>query len=304
MTWVIRLVDRLKLTFNFNKVNSPANKNKVTGTVNGDQQIIQTGSCSEVHVHQGISRKEVQVLVNEIHARRVAEFKGEAIKIFDERAQEAEQRILNKLFTELPDEHLAKLKDPSAQLSLSVAIKNSGLLKTKELQELLANLVVKKISSTGQEQKIEESIYQRAITILPELTTSQLKILTLWLLTVQWNLAHVIDFNHFATLFLENGVNYFLDFNQSDVELLHLTSIGCANILTLRTSDLGTLLNKKYPSIFPHVADVESLLSGHEIGRKLVRIWKKSLIRSMTLTPLGLAIAITYFDQIKGSNKI
>lgn len=303
MVWFNKVIDKLKFIFNVNRVNSPTNKNNIKNTVNGNPQIIQPAAGSQVNICQGMSRDDVHALMNEQRVKIIADFRGEAIDIFSERSQETERRIVDKLFAELPREHLAKLKDPSAQLSLSTAIKNSGLLKTKDLQELLANLVIKKISSAGKEQEIEESIYQKAITVLPELTTSQLKILTLWLLTQQWRLVNIKEFVHFTIAYLEKGIKPFLDFNRSDAEFWHLTSIGCANIVTIITSNLDQLLKNKYPEVFQKEENVESLLSSNETGKRLVEIWKNSLIRSMTPTPVGLVIATTYFDQVNGNKK-
>lgn len=296
--YIGKIIDKLKLCLNFSKTNSPTTKNVAENKENGEQQVIQQASGSQVNIYNGVTRDEVQTLLNEQRTKIISEFKGEAINIFNQRSQEAEHRIVDKLFTKLPSEYLVKLKEPDFQLSLSTAIKNSGLLKTKALQELLANLVVKRISSSGKEQELEETIYQRAITILPELTISQLKILTLWVLIQKWTLLNVRGFEHFVVKYLENGVKSFLDFNQSDAEFWHLTTIGCANIVTITTTDLAQLLRNKYPEVFQKENNVEILLSSNETGKRLVEVWKNSLLRSMTPTPVGLVIATTYFDQV------
>ena len=178
MQWFKNLIEKLSLIFKFNKTNSPSFKVTTKTNIENRAEGINT-QIGQVNIHQGLSYTEAKDLIVSVVDQKLVAFRDEAKAVYEERANEFVKLLISKI-KELPENEIAKLKQPDTQLTLIEAAKISGRKQDEELRNLLANLVVSRIKNdkTGKEE-LKNIVYNEAISTINKLTIDQLKIITL-----------------------------------------------------------------------------------------------------------------------------
>lgn len=176
--WFKNLIEKLSFIFKFSKINSPSVKLTSKTKIENKAEEVNT-QIGQVNIHQGLSYTEAKDLIVSVVDQKLVAFRDEAKAIYKERANEF-VRLLTSKIKELPENEMAKLKEPDTQLTLLEAAKISGRKQDENLRNLLANLVVSRIKNdkTGKEE-LKNIVYNEAISTINKLTVDQLKIITL-----------------------------------------------------------------------------------------------------------------------------
>ena len=235
------IFEKIKIKFDFKKVNSPSLKieNKAEGV---ETQI------GQLNIQQGLTYSEVKDLVTSVIDQKLIAFKDEAKVIYYQRTEKFKKLITDKI-KNLPEEEIAKLKEPDTQLTLIEAAKISGRKQNEELRNLLANLVVSRIKNdkSGKEE-LKNIVYNEAILTVNKLTVDQLKIITLCYLLKDTSYGGIVSWNTFNN-YLNTHIKPFLGFKNTNAEFQHIEYAGCGSI-GIGSWDLINIYRLQYSFLF------------------------------------------------------
>lgn len=360
ISWIKNIIEEIKITFDFKKVNSPSLK------IENKAEEVQA-QIGQVNIQQGLTYSEAKDLIISVVDQRLIDFKDEAEAIYNERTSEFKNLLTEKI-KDLPEEEIAKLREPDTQLTLLEAAKISGRKQNDELRNLLANLVVSRIKNdkTGKEE-LKNIVYNEAISTINKLTIDQLKIVTLCYLLRYTSYSEIISWDTFKN-YLNTSVKPFLGFKNTDAEFLHIVYAGCGstgigssglinifkhdysflffNLVEKNQIDEITLsdeikkeivaldtkedkyffkfknktnledylkekkvdeeVTKKLVSIYEnHIKNNDEvkkkIIEETDIGKELIELWEKSVLKHLSLTSVGIAIGASYFEQTTGA---
>lgn len=264
--WFKNIVERIKVAFNFNKVNSPSLKIKNEAKNVGAQ-------VGQITVHEGLSYSEAKDLILSVVDQKLVEFKDEAATTFKKRTDEFKM-LLSEKIKDLPEQDMAKLREPDTQIALLEAAKISGRKQNDELRNLLANLVVSRIKNdkTGKEE-LKNIVYNEAISTVSKLTTDQLKIITLCYLTRYTIYGGIVSWDTFKN-YLNTHIEPFINFKNTNAEFQHIEYAGCGSI-GIGSWNLADTYKRQYSFLFLNLiekAKIEDLSLPEEIKNELLRL--------------------------------
>jgi len=218
-SWIKNLIEKINISFSSKKINSPSVKIKNETENRIDKAII----------YQGLSYSDAKDLVESVIDQKLMVFKNEAKLEYENRANEFGSLLKEKL-SGLPEEEIAKLKDPDTQLALLEAATISGRKQNKDLRGVLADLVIHRIKNdqTGKEE-LKNIVYNEAISTIGKITSDQLKIITLCYLLRYVSFLNINSWEAFQGYFSKN-ISPFIDFNNSDSQFQHIEYAGCGSI--------------------------------------------------------------------------
>lgn len=222
ISWLKNIVEKIKVTFDFRKVNSPSLKLE-----NKAREV--TNQIGQVNIQHGLTYSEAKDLVSSVVDQKLIAFKDEAESTHIQRTDE-----FKKLFTEkikdLPEAEISKLREPDTQLTLMEAAKISGRKQSEELRNLLANLVVSRIKNDNSgKEELKNIVYNEAISTINKLTIDQLKIITLCYLLRYTSYSGIISWDTFKN-YLNTHIKPFLGFKNTNAEFQHIEYAGCGSI--------------------------------------------------------------------------
>ncbi|MFH1048173.1 MAG: LPO_1073/Vpar_1526 family protein [Patescibacteria group bacterium] len=359
ISWFKNIIEKIKLTFDFKKVNSPSLKieNKADG--------VKT-QIGQLNIQRGLTYSEVKDLVISVVDQKLISFHDEAKTIYDKRTDEFKKLLMDKI-KDLPEEEIVKLKEPDTQLTLVEAAKISGRKQNEELRNLLANLVISRIKNdkSGKEE-LKNIVYNEAISTVNKLTVDQLKIITVCYLLKYTSYNGIVSWDTFRN-YLNTHIKPFLNFKNTNAEFQHIEYAGCGSI-GIGSWNLINIYKQQYSFLFFNlvekdqidglalsdeikneifVLDVKedkyfvrfknkteldkyfknkkidkeiiiklvSIYENHiknneeikkkiveetDIGKELIDLWEKSVLKHLSLTSVGIAIGASYFEQIVG----
>jgi hypothetical protein len=171
MHWFKNIIEKLTLVFNSNKINSPSYKST-------NKKIIENRAELQI-INQGLTYDQAKDLITSVVDQKLIALKNEAKEVYEERVEEF-VKLLNDKIKGLPEDEIAKLKEPDTQVTLIEAARISGRKQNSELRNLLSNLVLNRIKNdkTGKEE-LKNIVFNEAISTVNKLTVDQLKIITL-----------------------------------------------------------------------------------------------------------------------------
>lgn len=244
------IIERLKITFDFKKVNSPSLKieNKV------DEVKTQIG---QVNIQHGLTYSEAKDLVTSVVDQKLIAFKDEAKSIYTQRTEEFKKLLTEKIKT-LPEDEISKLREPDTQLTLIEAAKISGRKQSEELRNLLANLVVSRIKNDNSgKEELKNIVYNEAISTINKLTIDQLKIITLCYLLRYTSYGGIISWDTFKK-YLNTHLKPFLGFKDTNAEFQHIEYAGCGSI-GIGSWDLLNIYRQQYSFLFFNLVEKDQI---------------------------------------------
>lgn len=250
LSWFKSIIEKIKITFDFKRVNSPSLK------IENKAEEVKT-QIGQVNIQQGLTYSEAKDLVISVVDQKLISFKDEAKAIYDQRTDEFKKLLTDKI-KNLPEEEIAKLKEPDTQLTLVEAAKISGRKQNEELRNLLANLVVSRIKNdkTGKEE-LKNIVYNEAISTINKLTVDQLKIITLCYLLRYTSYGGIISWDTFK-IYLNTYIKPFLGFKNTDAEFQHLEYAGCGSI-GIGSWDLLNIYRHQYSFLFFNLVEKKEI---------------------------------------------
>lgn len=264
--WFKNFIEKVKITLNFSKVDSPSLKIRNEARDVGAQ-------VGQITVHQGLTYSEAKDLIVSVVDQKLIEFKDEAAVTFNKRTAEFKD-ILSEKIKDLPEIDMGKLREPDTQLALLEAAKISGRKPSDELRNLLANLVVSRIKNdnTGKEE-LKNIVYNEAISTVSKLTTDQLKIITLCYLARYTSYGGVVSWDTFKN-YLDTHIKPFISFKNTNAEFQHIEYAGCGSI-GIGSWNLTDIYRQQYSFLFANLiekAKIEDLNLSEEIKNELLRL--------------------------------
>lgn len=258
------IFEKIKIKFDFKKVNSPSLKieNKAEEVKN---------QIGQLNIQQGLTYSEVKDLVTSVIDQKLIAFKDEAKVTYDQRTEKFKKLITDKI-KNLPEEEIAKLKEPDTQLTLIEAAKISGRKQNEELRNLLSNLVVSRIKNdkSGKEE-LKNIVYNEAISTINKLTVDQLKIITLCYLLKHTSYSGIVSWEKFKK-YLDSHIKPFLNFKNTNAEFQHIEYTGCGSI-GIGSWDLINIYKQEYSFLFFNLIEkdqVDKLSLPNKIKNEIV----------------------------------
>ena len=244
------IIEKIKIIFDFKKVNSPSLK------IENKAEEVKT-QIGQVNIQQGLSYSEAKDLIVSVVDQKLIAFKDEAKVTYDQRTEKFKKLITDKI-KNLPEEEIAKLKEPDTQLTLIEAAKISGRKQNEELRNLLANLVVSRIKNdkSGKEE-LKNIVYNEAISTINKLTVDQLKIITLCYLLKYTSYGGIISWDSFKN-YLNVDIKPFLNFKNTNAEFQHIEYAGCGSI-GIGSWDLINIYRQQYSFLFFNLIEKEQV---------------------------------------------
>lgn len=249
--WFKIAIEKISLAFNYKKENSPSlkieNKAKEATTQIGQVNIRQ----------EGLTYSEVKDLITSVVDQKLLIFKDEAISTFNGRRDDFKKLLIDKV-KDLPEQEIAKFKEPDVQLALMEATKISGRKQSGELRNLLADLVVSRIKNDSQgKEELKNIVYNEAISTVNKITIDQLKIITLCYLLHYTSYNAIISWDTFKT-YIETHLKPFLDFKNTEAEFQHIEYASCGS-LSIGSWDFINIYRQQYSFLFQNLIEQDQL---------------------------------------------
>ncbi|KKS92871.1 MAG: hypothetical protein UV70_C0022G0004 [Parcubacteria group bacterium GW2011_GWA2_43_13] len=262
ITLLGKICDKLGISASFlNRHNSPSLK------VHNEAKI------EQVTINKGLSYSEAKDLIVSVVDQRLGSFKNEAKEIFKERTEEFKMLLYAKI-KDLPQEEMAKLREPDTQIALLEAANISGRKQNNELRNLLANLVVNRIKNdkTGKEE-LKNIVYNEAITTVSKLTIDQLKIITLCYLSKYTTYGGIVSWDTFQK-YLNTHIKPFVSFKNTNAEFQHIEYAGCGSI-GISSWNLVDIYRQQYSFLFFNLIEkpkIDDLILPETIKGEILRL--------------------------------
>lgn len=264
ISWLKNIVEKIKVTFDFKKVNSPSLKLE-----NKAREV--TNQIGQVNIQHGLTYSEAKDLVSSVVDQKLIAFTDEAESTYIQRRDE-----FKKLFTEkikdLPEAEISKLREPDTQFTLMEAAKISGRKQSEELRNLLANLVVSRIKNDNSgKEELKNIVYNEAISTINKLTIDQLKIITLCYLLRYTSNNRIISWDTFKNS-LNTHIKPFLGFKNTNAEFQHIEYAGCGSI-GIGGWDILNIYRQQYSFLFFNLVEknqIDELVLSDQIKKELI----------------------------------
>ncbi len=250
INWFKNIIEKIKIIFDFKKVNSPSLKleNKAKEVIN---------QIGQVNIQHGLTYSEAKDLVSSVVDQKLIAFKDEAESTYKQRTDEFKNLLTEKI-RNLLEAEIAKLREPDTQLTLMEAAKISGRKQSEELRNLLANLVVSRIKNDNSgKEELKNIVYNEAISTINKLTIDQLKIITLCYLLRYTSYGGIISWDTFKN-YLSTHVKPFIGFKNTNAEFQHIEYAGCGSI-GIGSWDLVNIYRQQYSFLFFNLIEKDKI---------------------------------------------
>lgn len=184
------------------------------------------------------------------------------------------------------------INTPDFQYTSKMASISASKSSSKELHTNLAKLIINRVNVDSDELK--RIVYNEAIKTIEKLTTDQLKIITLVFIIKHTRSAGISNLAQFNTYL--QGIKPFIDFKDSNARYQHIQYTGCG-VIGIMSYDIAKIFKQNYKEVFPEGTSVEEALKDSQLFQEIKEVWHKTP-QKIELSSVGIAIAITYLEQI------
>ncbi len=275
-------------------------KNAVEILNTGEMNLIFSNAQS-VTVHQGLTLNDVTSLFQTLFEANFPKLRNIAENSAKENVEKLRDQFFKKANGKLGEQDYIKFSDPDLQFILNKAIETSARKDSAELRGNLSNLLIKRVQLSASED-LKSIVYNEAIETVGKLTTHQLKIITLVFLVRYIKFSSIKSWQSFNEC-LEESLQPFLDFKNTETEFQHIQYTGCGNISVLEW-DMVDIYFRTYPFLFTagiqDLSLAEEAITKTEMGMILLSTWRNSQLKNIVLTSVGTAIAASYYEQLSG----
>lgn len=179
-----------------------------------------------------------------------------------------------------------KLKAPEVLSTIAEANKIAYTESNEDKQKVLANLICEKLKS---EESFEQVVYSEAIKVMSKLTLLQVKLLYVVAL---WIYCGIPNKGMEETItFIKECLNIIDNENINKTNIEHLLYSGVAERRTIFVEFKQVFESKKANVSYNDIKDDEYVI-------KFEGFWNNSNLKTILLTSVGKAIAITYSKSI------
>jgi hypothetical protein len=256
----------------------------------------------------GLNYSDVKSIALDVFNANFLELSENAKVTAVQRAEELVNQFLIKIEKESP--HLAyKVQEPDIQYALIKAQTHYARNGKKETLDLLTDVLITRFSST--ETSFKSIVINESIDALPKLTLNHIRFITVLFLVKNCKLPNV-------RLLIENINKLFpadithLQKNISFFEHLMFAGIATNDVSTLSHQNLEYIIRMNYPDelvekIKGNTLDVleppvRKQFIIDQISESAFDQWNNSLLKGYTLTSVGKAIAVSYYNSTLQAN--
>lgn len=208
--------------------------------------ITQTGNNSTINVYNGLNPGQVKETFEFLLKENYPKAQEKAAKSVEQRLEKFTHMFLEMANGKLTVDDIDKFSDPDFQFVLTNALITNARHDSQTLRENLSKLLIKRINSN---QDLEKIVLDEAIKTIGKLTPNQIDILTLCFILKYITSFVVHDWPSFNE-FLNGDVQTLLSsFENDDVDTQHLLYANCITKLTCRKGVLYHI-QKNYPFLF------------------------------------------------------
>ncbi len=182
---------------------------------------------------------------------------------------------------------------PDFQYISKIASISASKSPSKELHTGLANLIASRVNVDSDELK--RIVFNEAIKTIEKLTKNQLKIITLVFIlkhTKRQGVTTIEQFNGYL-----ETLRPLLDFKDSKAEYQHIQYTGCG-IIGIMSYNILEGFKQNYSEIFPAEVNIEDAFKDNKVAQDIKKAWENA--QKIELSSVGIAIAITYMEQLDG----
>lgn len=272
----------------------------------GTRQKVSDGSTAiqaqgNVTITNGLSAQDVKVIFEILFENQFPKIQEVARQQAIINGNEFQAKVISDLHKNSKRIVIEKFKDPDVQALLNDALISASRKGDKSHPELLSKLIVEKVSSGNSDLK--DIVITEAIGVIPKLTKQQIAMMCgvfiLKNMHISTPLGEVI---YLISSFHEKFEKKFgLDFNLSDTNLNHISYTGACNYNDFMAIDAFEAYISKYNN-FGAANKVEAQAKIKTVAPSIHKFLEKiniPRIGGITLTSVGLAIAITAINEIQ-----
>jgi hypothetical protein len=236
----------------------------------GGKESINLQDCENVHI--GLTYSEAKSMFFDLFELNFPKFKAIA--------QEEAKRNIEKLSKKFADKFeqielidTKILESPDFHFNLYRAIEIGARHNDDYLQDLLADLLVKRLSFDSDDTK--RTILNESIHTIDKVSKNQLKMLTFnFFMFDYWSKLQFKNWDEFNA-YVREYIQPFMDYAYKDIDIQHLDYCGCINYdYGFGRPSLSQIIKNKIPSLYPD-------LSQHKDEQQYVdSVTKEKLVNS------------------------
>lgn len=223
----------------------------------------------------GMSYKDVKELCYDIVSYELLNYKREAEEKAKQRLTIFSEELIEKLSEKriTSEKCLEKFKDPSVLNDVFEAEKSYIKRGTKELKDLLINVIDKRLEYTEKDNELLNIVLSEAIKVAPKLTNIQYKILSLGFIFKHVNWTNILNKDNLVARIITEILPILNNFETKDSDYQHLVYTGCGT-LSIGSDNLISWF-RQYDGIFSNgleVSELENLKKLYVDCEKLLQI--------------------------------
>lgn len=271
----------------------------------GDNSINVQGDS--ITINTGISYADAKEIALQTFKDNFYKLSEAAQRTAMERADLLVTTFLEKLQTGTP-EKLNKILDPDVQYSLVNAQKQYARNGSELTLELLTNLLEERFRID--EGSLKKIVLNESIEVIAKLTTDHVRVVAAIFL-VKYSVSS-------SARYLIETLSPILDDNFENIkndlgffDHLLFTGVASNDITTHSSQNLEFFIRKSYKDEITYKIDgtnakldpvVRSQFEIDTLSKKVFERWNNSLISRYSLTSVGKAVAVAYYNSISGTN--
>ena len=261
-----------------------------------------------VHQHNGLGYTEVKQIALDVFKSNFYELSESANKLAVERAEQLVDRFLSKLEKE-SSAKVEKIQNPDVQYSLINAQVTYARKGEPLTLELLSDLLKKRFQT--EEGSLKGIVLNESINVISKLTIHQLKLITALFLVKNCQLANARHLIETLSKFLTDDLINFLK-DKSYFEHLIFVGVAANDVTTLSSQNLEFFIRRNYSDelvvkIEGNTLDVldppvRKQYITDQLSESIFDKWNNSTISQYSLTSVGLAVSVAYYNAVMGTN--
>jgi hypothetical protein len=270
----------------------------------GGRESMNLQDCDNVQI--GLSYSETKALFVDLFELNFPKFRA----IAQEEAKNNIEKLSNKFADRLQKLDLIDtkiLETPDFHFNLYRAIEIGARHNDENLQDTLAELLVKRISFNGDDTI--RTILNESIQTVEKVSNNQLKMLTFsFFMFEYWTKMKIktwAEFNEYVVEYIQP----FMDYEYKDIDILHLNYCGSINYDSgFGRPSLSQILKNRIPSLYPDISQqkdeqkyIDSVTTGNLINSAdFFDMMNKTKLWAIDPTSVGLMLINVHFEIQKG----
>lgn len=206
--------------------------------------------------NQGMTTEQGMLLFQHLFEVNFPRFEA----IADNKAKENINKYETHFFQEAPkqltQEEMSKFTDPDIQFVLNSSINSCARKDDEQLRKMLTDLIIKRIKNDADDLK--QKVLNGAITATQDLTTNQMKIITLCFLMKHCGFENINSMQEFKA-FLERQIKPFVYFKGTLAEFQHIQYSRCGNIEEFMSVSIPARFKKEHSFLFAKGSEKEEI---------------------------------------------